>query len=51
VHSAGIAQKPATATTHGGNSMVTMFDLKTLAVIKQIKVDGASRRHHRQPDD
>jgi len=40
VHGAGIATKAGHGfTTNGGNSMVTMFDLKTLAVIKQIKVE------------
>src|SRR5437588_9938156 len=39
VHGAGIATKAGHGfTTNGGNSMVTMFDLKTLAVIKQIPV-------------
>ena len=39
VHGAGIATKAGHGfTTDGGNSMVTMFDLKTLAVIKQIAV-------------
>jgi hypothetical protein len=38
VHGAGIATKAGHGfTTNGGNSTVTMFDLKTLAVIKQIK--------------
>jgi DNA-binding beta-propeller fold protein YncE len=40
VHGAGIATKAGHGfTTNGANSMVTMFDLKTLAVIKQIKVE------------
>ena len=40
VHGAGIATKAGHGfTTNGGDSTVTMFDLKTLAVIKQIKVD------------
>src|SRR5215813_12549712 len=40
VHGAGIAAKAGHGfTTNGGDSTVTMFDLKTLAVIKQIKVD------------
>ena len=40
VHGAGIATKAGHGfTTNGGNSTVTMFDLKTLAVIKQIKVE------------
>jgi DNA-binding beta-propeller fold protein YncE len=40
VHGAGLATKHGHGfTTNGGNSMVTMFDLKTLAPIRQIKVD------------
>jgi DNA-binding beta-propeller fold protein YncE len=40
VHGAGIATKAGHGfTTNGGNSTVTMFDLKTLAVIRQIKVE------------
>jgi len=40
VHGAGIATRAGHGfTTNGGNSMVTMFDLKTLAPIKQIKVE------------
>ena len=39
VHGAGIATKAGHGfTTNGGDGTVTMFDLKTLAVIKQIKV-------------
>src|SRR5437867_8331951 len=39
VHGAGIAGKHGHGfTTNGGNEMVTMFDLKTLAVLKQTKV-------------
>src|SRR6202790_5345123 len=39
VHGAGIATKAGHGfTTNGGDSTVTMFDLKTLAVIKKIKV-------------
>src|SRR6266702_1061697 len=39
VHGAGIATEAGHGfTTNGGDSTVTMFDLKTLAVIKQIKV-------------
>src|ERR1700688_852663 len=39
VHGAGIATKANHGfTTNGGDSTVTMFDLKTLAVIKKIKV-------------
>src|SRR5450759_4560241 len=38
VHGAGIAPKVGHGfTTNGGDQTVTMFDLKTLAVIKQIK--------------
>src|ERR1043166_414056 len=40
VHGAGIATKAGHGfTSNGGNSMVTMFDLKTLMPIKQIKVE------------
>ena len=39
VHGAGIATKAGHGfTTNGGDQTVTMFDLKTLAVIKQITV-------------
>jgi DNA-binding beta-propeller fold protein YncE len=39
VHGAGLATKAGHGfTTNGGDGTVTMFDLKTLAVIKQIKV-------------
>src|SRR3954454_373251 len=39
VHGAGIATKHGHGfTTNGGDSTVTMFDLKTLSAIKQIKV-------------
>src|SRR5215469_6858262 len=39
VHGAAMATKAGHGfTTNGGNDTVTMFDLKTLAVIKQIKV-------------
>jgi DNA-binding beta-propeller fold protein YncE len=39
VHGAGLATKAGHGfTTNGGNQTVTMFDLKTLAVIKEIKV-------------
>src|ERR1700748_1085630 len=39
VHGAGIATKAGHGfTTNGGDSTVTMFDLKTLEPIKQIKV-------------
>jgi DNA-binding beta-propeller fold protein YncE len=41
VHGAGIAPKAGLGfTTNGGDSTVTMFDLKTLAVLKQIKVES-----------
>src|SRR5262249_50420825 len=40
VHGAGIAAKSGHGfTTNGGDSTVTMFDLKTLAVIKQINAE------------
>src|ERR1700752_2294405 len=40
VHGAGIATKSGHGfTTNGGDSTVTMFDLKTYAVIQKIKVD------------
>src|SRR5262249_54304386 len=40
VHGVGIATKAGHGfTTNGGDKTVTMFDLKTLAVIKPIKVD------------
>ena len=43
VHGAGIATEAGHGfTTNGGDQTVTMFDLKTLAVIKQIKVDPVS---------
>ena len=43
VHGAGIATKAGHGfTTNGGDSTVTMFDLKTLAVIKQITVGPAA---------
>jgi DNA-binding beta-propeller fold protein YncE len=54
VHGAGIATKHGHGfTTNGGNSMVTMFDLKTLAVIKQIKVEqgGLDGIMYDEPDD
>src|SRR2546430_8561309 len=41
VHGAAFSTKAGHGfTTNGGDSTVTMFDLKTLAVIKQIKVDS-----------
>jgi len=54
VHGAGIATKHGHGfTTNGGNSMVTMFDLKTLAAIKQIKVEqgGLDGIMYDEPDD
>jgi DNA-binding beta-propeller fold protein YncE len=54
VHGAGIATKDGHGfTTNGGNSMVTMFDLKTLAVIKQIPVmqGGLDGIMYDEPDD
>src|SRR5438128_1214515 len=41
VHGAGLAPKAGHGfTTNGGDQTVTMFDLKTLAVIKKIKVSN-----------
>jgi DNA-binding beta-propeller fold protein YncE len=54
VHGAGLATKHGHGfTTNGGNSTVTMFDLKTLAVIKQIKVEqgGLDGIMYDEPDD
>jgi DNA-binding beta-propeller fold protein YncE len=54
VHGAGIATKAGHGfTTNGGNSMVTMFDLKTLAVVKQIPVmqGGLDGIMYDEPDD
>jgi len=53
VHGAGIATKAGHGfTTNGGNSTVTMFDLKTLAVIKQIKIGpGLDGIMYDEPDD
>src|SRR5215813_600802 len=54
VHGAGIATKSGHGfTTNGGDSTVTMFDLKTLAVIKQIKVEtgGLDGIMYDEPDD
>ncbi len=53
VHGAGIATKAGHGfTTNGGDMTVTMFDLKTLAVIKQIKVgDGLDGIMYDEPDD
>jgi len=54
VHGAGLATKHGHGfTTNGGNSTVTMFDLKTLAVIKSIKVEqgGLDGIMYDEPDD
>src|SRR5215468_5992665 len=54
VHGAGIVTKAGHGfTTNGGDSTVTMFDLKTLAVIKQIKVEvgGLDGIMYDEPDD
>jgi DNA-binding beta-propeller fold protein YncE len=54
VHGAGIATTAGHGfTTNGGNSTVTMFDLKTLAVIRQIKVEqgGLDGIMYDEPDD
>ena len=54
VHGAGIATKAGHGfTTNGGNSTVTMFDLKTLAPIKQINVaqGGLDGIMYDEPDD
>jgi DNA-binding beta-propeller fold protein YncE len=54
VHGAGIATKAGHGfTTNGGDSTVTMFDLKTFAVIKQIKVavGGLDGITYDEPDD
>src|SRR5215469_7994819 len=54
VHGAGIATKAGHGfTTNGGNSTVTMFDLKTLGVIKQIPVmqGGLDGIMYDEPDD
>src|SRR6202790_4435086 len=54
VHGAGIATKAGHGfTTNGNDSTVTMFDLKTLAVIKQIKVEsgGLDGIMYDEPDD
>src|SRR5499427_1414357 len=54
VHGAGIATKSGHGfMTNGGDSTVTMFDLKTLAVIKQIKVEkgGLDGIMYDEPDD
>jgi YVTN family beta-propeller protein len=54
VHGVGIATKSGHGfTTNGGDSTVTMFDLKAFTVIKQIKVDtgGLDGIMYDQPDD
>src|SRR2546422_4823047 len=53
VHGAGIVTKIGHGfTTNGGDETVTMFDLKTLAVIKQIKVGpGLDGIMYDEPDD
>src|SRR5437762_12555804 len=54
VHGAGFAAKAGHGfTTNGGDSTVTMFDLKTLAVLKQIKVasGGLDGIMYDEPDD
>jgi len=53
VHGAGLATKAGHGfTTNSGDQTVTMFDLKTLAVIKQIKVGpGLDGIMYDEPDD
>jgi len=54
VHGAGIATKAGHGfTTNGGDSTVTMFDLKTFAVLKQIKIEsgGLDGIMYDEPDD
>jgi len=53
VHGAGIAAKAGHGfTTNSGDQTVTMFDLKTLAVLKQIKVGpGLDGIMYDEPDD
>src|SRR5690242_4451903 len=53
VHGAGIATKAGHGfTTNGGDETVTMFDLKTLAEIKRIKVGpGLDGIMYDEPDD
>jgi DNA-binding beta-propeller fold protein YncE len=53
VHGAGIATRAGHGfTTNGGDGNVTMFDLKTLEVIKQIKVgQGLDGIMYDEPDD
>jgi DNA-binding beta-propeller fold protein YncE len=52
VRGAGIATKAGHRfTTNGGDQTVTMFDLKTLSVIKQIKVGPGLGGIMYEPDD
>jgi DNA-binding beta-propeller fold protein YncE len=53
VHGAGLVPKAGHGfTTNGGDQTVTMFDLKTLAVLKQIKVGpGLDGIMYDEPDD
>src|SRR2546422_3370611 len=54
VHGAGFSTKAGHGfTTNGGDSTVTMFDLKTFAVLRQIKVDvgGLDGIMYDEPDD
>jgi len=53
VHGAGLAPKAGHGfTTNSGDQTVTMFDLKTLAVLKQIKVGpGLDGIMYDEPDD
>jgi DNA-binding beta-propeller fold protein YncE len=53
VHGAGFATKTGHGfTTNGGDETVTMFDLKTLAVLRQIKVGpGLDGIMYDEPDD
>jgi DNA-binding beta-propeller fold protein YncE len=53
VHGAGIATTSGHGfTTNGSNNTVTMFDLKTLSVVKQITVgDGLDGIMYDEPDD
>src|SRR5579863_9489353 len=53
VHGAGLATKSGHGfTTNGGDETVTMFDLKTLAVIRQIMVGpGLDGIMYDEPDD
>ncbi len=53
VHGSGIATKSGHGfTTNGGDETVTMFDLKTLGVMKQIKVGpGLDGIMYDEPDD